>query len=228
MAPLTPRPSGRADSSPRSIRCRRCASWRAIHIRRFPQARWNSGAAALVESRTPGCLDASREFDQAFGLRNHPGKRELFATTPAGCNALGRAFPGIAVVPKVKVLGIVYNLTKSKSWATSVAGAPRAARRCARIRMAGGSLHHRRGLVRSLVLGLFAWAGGWNHMPQSAHKSFDSLVESALVPNNIAGRSRYLFWAVVVLEASIGCAFVETALRVAKRMATRTTSAGAA
>lgn len=77
------------------------AAWGAINIRRLPQAKWNiyldngvlwcRGERGIEDLRD--CLDVSREFEQAFGLRDPPGKRELLANTPAGRKALRRASP---------------------------------------------------------------------------------------------------------------------------------------
>jgi ribonuclease HI len=199
------------------------AAWGAMMTARWPQTRWNVYLDdRLVWCRGPravdvlaGVLEENRRFEESCGLEDNAAKRELFGTTPAARRSLQDTFPEGKVVSRMKVLGVMYSFTKRCNTCDVVGAIGKAERRCRRIAIAGGPLAQRRVLVKSLVLSLFAWVGGWNAITKSACRSLNGLIECALLPRRVPGRNRYLFWSVVGPDAAVDYCFVESALRLA-------------
>jgi endonuclease/exonuclease/phosphatase family metal-dependent hydrolase len=140
-------------------------------------------------------LEAGAKVDKAAGMIEHPGKRGIFASTPATLRVAERlALKPNSVSRQFVLLGVSYDISHRDQRPVIKRKLEVALKRCVRIRMAVRARHARIRHVRSLVLPLMTWRGAWNFLPKQAIESLTSGIERAVYGTSLPGRSRFIVW----------------------------------
>ena len=133
-------------------------------------------------------FQAGERVDRVFDLQLRPGKLQSFSSCPEVRAALEPRAQSLGVpVTSFKLLGVHYNVAGRSAKPKVEDITEKMRNRAKRVALVTKSLHHRRRLLRELVLSLVEWAGPFQEFYQKDINAWTAIVERALWGRGPAG-----------------------------------------